>query len=110
MNNSAKVKENSTFSGSIWFLIFGLAAVTLYFNTKANDPFNTPKLILLLILSGWLLGHVFNHYHKRNFQVSKKEFIYLSIPTLFLLAQSYALFFTDIFVVGLNECNLPDIQ
>ena len=101
MNNSAKVKENSTFSGSIWFLIFGLAAVTLYFNTKANDPFNTPKLILLLILSGWLLGHVFNHYHKRNLQVSKKEFIYLTVSISFISAQLFALYFTDIFVIGL---------
>ena len=101
MNNSAKVKENSSFSGSIWFLIFGLAAVTLYFNTKANDPFNTPKLILLLILSGWLLGHVFNHYHKRNLQVSKKEFIYLTVSISFISAQLFALYFTDIFVIGL---------
>ena len=101
MNNSAKVKEKSTYSSSIWFLIFGLAAVTLYFNTKANDPFNTPKLILLLILSGWLLGHVFNHYHKRNLQVSKKEFIYLTVSISFISAQLFALYFTDIFVIGL---------
>lgn len=100
MNHAAKVKENNTYSGSIWFLVFGLAAVTLYFNTKANDPFNTPKLILLLILSGWLLGHVFNHYHKRNLKVSKKEFIYLTVAISFISAQLFALYFTDIFVIG----------
>lgn len=101
MNNSAKVKENSTHSSSIWFLIFGLAAVTLYFNTKAYDPFNTPKLIFLFIISGWLLGHVFKRYHKRNLKVSKKEFIYLTVSISFISAQLFALYFTDIFVIGL---------
>ena len=101
MNNSAKVKEKSTYSSSIWFLIFGLAAVTLYFNTKANDPFNTPKLIILLILSGWLLGHVFKRYLKRNLEVSKKEFTYLTVAIGFISAQLFALYFTDIFVIGL---------
>ena len=101
MSNSAKVKENNTYSGSISVLAFGLSVVTLYFNTKANDPFNTPKLILLLILSGWLLGHVFKHYHKRNLKVSKKEFIYLTVAISFISAQLFALYFTDIFVIGL---------
>jgi O-antigen ligase len=101
MNKQRNIDDASKNSSSIWFLTIGISTVTLYFNTKAYDPFNTPKLIILLLISGWLLGHIFNHYRTMHRQISKKEFIYLSIPTLFLLAQSYALFFTDIFVIGL---------
>lgn len=101
MSKQLKAKDSTKRSSSIWLLVFGISAVTLYFNTKAYDPFNTPKLIILLLLSGWLLGHIFNHYRTMQWQISKKEFIYLLTPTLFVIAQSYALFFTDIFVVGL---------
>jgi len=94
-------KRESINSSSIWFLIIGISTVTLYFNTKAHDPFNTPKLIILLVLSGWLLGHIFNHYRKVYSHISRKEFVFLVIPILFIVTQLWALFFTDIFIVGL---------
>ena len=101
MRKQVEVEDTSKNSSSIWFLIIGISAVTLYFNTKAYDPFNTPKLIILLITSGWLLGHIFNHYRTMQSRVSIKEFIFLSIPMLFIIGQLFALFFTDVFVVGL---------
>jgi len=101
MNTQFGDKRESINSSSIWFLIIGVSTVTLYFNTKAHDPFNTPKLIILLVLSGWLLGHIFNHYRKIYLHITRKELIFLVIPVLFIVAQLWALFFTDIFIVGL---------
>jgi O-antigen ligase len=101
MNTQFGDKRESKNSSSIWFLIIGVSTVTLYFNTKAHDPFNTPKLIILLVLSGWLLGHIFNHYRKVYSHISRKEFVFLVIPILFIVTQVGALFFTDIFIVGL---------
>ena len=36
----------------------GLALVTLYFQTNLADPFNSPKLWVLLFLASWLSGYV----------------------------------------------------
>ena len=101
MNTQFSDRRESKNSSSIWFLIIGVSTVTLYFNTKAHDPFNTPKLIILLVLSGWLLGHIFNHYRKVYLHITRKEFVFLVIPVLFIVTQLGALFFTDIFIVGL---------
>ena len=101
MNKQISDRRESKNSSSIWFLIIGISTVTLYFNTKAHDPFNTPKLIILLVLSGWLLGHIFNHYRKVYLHITRKEFVFLVIPALFMVTQLGALFFTDIFTVGL---------
>lgn len=101
MNRQISDRRESKNSSSIWFLIIGISTVTLYFNTKAHDPFNTPKLIILLVLSGWLLGHIFNHYRKVYLHITRKEFVFLVIPALFMVTQLGALFFTDIFIVGL---------
>jgi O-antigen ligase len=101
MNKQISDRRESKNSSSIWFLIIGISTVTLYFNTKAHDPFNTPKLMILLVLSGWLLGHIFNHYRKVYLHITRKEFVFLVIPALFMVTQLGALFFTDIFTVGL---------
>jgi O-antigen ligase len=101
MNKRFSDRRESKNSSVIWFLIIGVSTVTLYFNTKAHDPFNTPKLIILLVLSGWLIGHIFNHYRKVYSYITRKEFIFLVIPVLFIVTQIGALFFTDIFIVGL---------
>ena len=101
MSKQKKIEDTSKNSSSIWFLIIGISSITLYFNTNAYDPFNTPKLIILFVVSGWLLGHIFDHYRKSYSQMQKKEFIFLTIPISFIIAQLVALFFTDILVVGL---------
>ena len=55
--NSYKIK-----SSTIWILLLTSAIVTLYFNSRAQDPFNTPKLIILVLSSAWLLGHLLVSY------------------------------------------------
>ena len=101
MSKQFSDRRESKNSSAIWFLIIGISTVTLYFNTKAQDPFNTPKFIILLVLSGWLLGHIFDHYRRVHSRISRKEFIFLVIPVIFIVTQLWALFFTDIFIVGL---------
>jgi len=88
-------------SGSISLLIYGAMSVTLYFNTKASDPFNTPKLALALVICGWLLGHIFQSIRTNTIKIKSLDFFLLGTVTLFLLATAVALVFTDILVVGL---------
>jgi O-antigen ligase len=52
------------------WILGGLAIVTLYFHTTIADPFNSPKLWILMLMATWLLGYV----------VGFKKLIFLSKP------------------------------
>ena len=52
------------------WILGGLVAVTLFFQTTLADPFNSPKLWILMLMGAWLLGNV----------VGNKELILLSEP------------------------------
>jgi O-antigen ligase len=54
-------------------LLNGLAIITLYFSTTLEDPFNTPKMILLLLLSAWVFGHLINSYKQFGFNIKAEE-------------------------------------
>ena len=69
--------------GSVWFLISGTMLVNLVFYTKAADPFNTIKLLVLLVIAGYLLGHLLTTY-KINSQ-TKSTYTKIIILTLFFL-------------------------
>jgi O-antigen ligase len=40
------------------WIFLGSALITLYFNSKLQDPFNTPKLVLLMVISAWAVPHL----------------------------------------------------
>ena len=87
-------------SRSIWVLIFGVWIITLYFDAKVNDPINTPKLLVLIILSGWLVGHILDYYRKIHLVFKAKENLYLIIPVLFIISMLGAFLFTDNKFIG----------
>ena len=75
--------------GSVWFLISGTMIVNLVFYTKAADPFNTIKLLVLLVIAGYLLGHLLTTY-KINSQ-TKSTYTKIIILTLFFLGSMLVL-------------------
>lgn len=59
MKSKTKIIENSSI---LWWIFGGCSLVTLYFNSKIQDPFNSPKMWILIIISAWLIGHlIFNN-------------------------------------------------
>jgi O-antigen ligase len=86
---------------SIKFLIFGVAIITLYFNTKVADPFNTVKLIILLIVSGWLLGHLISSYREHPIKAKTADLSPIVLCVAFVLTLTISTFYTDPFIVGL---------
>jgi len=88
-------------SNSVWFLIWGVAAVTLFLKTDFYDPFNSAKLILLLLLSGWIFGHLVNSYKKNPINRKSQEFISTIIILSFIFFFLTSTIFTEVFIVGL---------
>ena len=85
----------------IKLLVFGTGLITLFIYTPANDPFNTPKLILLMAIAGWLTGYVVSALRK-NFTVYKNH---LALPffllLLFIVSLIISTFLTDVKITGL---------
>lgn len=45
------------------FISVSLVLVSIYINPSVADPFNSPKLWLLMILGGWVLGYLVSHLY-----------------------------------------------
>ena len=101
MNKKKLNKETYPGSNSVWFLLLSTAAVTLFFKTDFYDPFNSAKLILLLLLDCWLVGQLINSY-KNGFVVIKSlEFLVILIVALFISTLLISTLQTDSLNVGL---------
>lgn len=101
MGNQNRLKLIDKSSNSVWFLLWGSAGTTLFLKTDFFDPFNSAKLIFLLITSAWLIGHLVNCYRENPINVKSKE----SIPTFLVLSFIIFLFastlMTDRIIVAL---------
>lgn len=101
MKQRQNVKKLDESSNSVWFLLFGVSATTLFIKLDFYDPFNSPKLILLLLVAGWLLGHIFNSYRVRPIAVRSNEFTVTMLTLGFVIFLLVALIQSDQFLVGL---------
>jgi len=55
---------------SVWWVGCFLFLVTIYFNSRTQDPFNAPKFWVLLIGAAWLSGYLISYLreNKKNLQ------------------------------------------
>jgi hypothetical protein len=91
MKSKSKAVENSTI---LWWIFGGSALVTLYFNSKIQDPFNAPKMWILLIVSAWLLGHfLFNNKGSLGNKDLKR---FVAISFIFTLFSLISVLTTDV--------------
>jgi O-antigen ligase len=75
------------------WILGSLVLVTLYFQTTLADPFNSPKLWILLFFAAWLTGHILSY---RNIIFSVKPVKHLSIIlSVFLSFLFLSTIFTD---------------
>jgi len=98
-NNKQKLVDKS--SNSVWFLLCGVAAVTFFLKTDFYDPFNSAKLILLLLVAGWILGHLINSYKENPINRKSKDFNITVIVISFMLFLLASTIKTDVFMVAL---------
>jgi O-antigen ligase len=91
MKTKKRQLENSSI---LWWIFGGCAITTLYFNSKIQDPFNSPKMWIIFLISAWLTGHIIANNHKAYKDINLKAFIVLL--GLFLISGFIAAITTDI--------------
>jgi len=99
MKTTYKTIKSSETIPTRWILV-SLAVITLYFQTNAADPFNSPKLWVSIILASWLLGYIVNS--RKIIFLSKKTsslfYILFGFITSLILATIFSDFkYTSIF-------------
>jgi O-antigen ligase len=80
-------------SSNLGMLIFGSVLITLYFNPSVQDPFNAPKMWILVILSAWLVGYLAINF-KLIFSEKYSKFL-LWIFVIFVVSNLFSLIFSD---------------
>jgi O-antigen ligase len=91
MKPNAKAVENSKI---LWWIFGGSALVTLYFNSKIQDPFNAPKMWILLVVAAWLLGHSF--FNNKGILGNKDLKRFAALAVVFTLFSLVSALTTDI--------------
>lgn len=89
-----KIKSNKTPN----ILITAVAIITLFFNSRIQDPFNSPKMWLLFFLAAWLVGQLINNRNLiKEDGLARKTFL---ISGLFLLILFVSAVLTDVRITG----------
>ena len=90
----AKHLKKSTETSPVRWILGGLASITLYFQTNLYDPFNSPKLWILVITAGWLLGYILSFLNIINLSSRLKKITCLVLA--FVVFSLISLIFTDV--------------
>ena len=93
MNRKLSQKSNNNLI-PINLIFLSCALITLYFNSQLQDPFNSPKFWLLIILSSYLLGYVLVLF--KNIVQARNLKVLLSMLLIFNLAGVIAALSTDV--------------
>jgi O-antigen ligase len=92
-----KTTTKSIDSGLVNLILLGAAVTTLYFNTKIQDPFNSPKLWIISLVAAWLVGHL---VVKRNALFAQPNRTTTLVLLIFLASGFLSLLNTHSFYIG----------
>lgn len=100
MSHSFKFVLDKKTNNVIWLLYGGAAVITGYFNSQMKDPFNTPKFLILILISCWLAGHLIANYKQilktpnvRKFAIIITIFISLFLFSAVVSNEKFSAFF-----------------
>ena len=77
----------------VTWLVSGVALITLYFQTNLADPFNSPKMWIIFLLSAWLTGYLVTYRRVLTEVNTIKLTAYLAL--FFVLSALVATIFSD---------------
>lgn len=102
--NKLRKKTADPNSGLLWVVLGGASLTTLYFNSKIQDPFNSPKFWIVIIIASWLAGHLINNF--RLLREAKYLKVSVALSLSFIASMLWALINTDLLYTGLFGENM----
>lgn len=93
MNKAVKLKNPKDYKAQ--WIFGGTLAVTIYFDTQVQDPFNSPKIWVLMLVAGVLASYVatekthLSTESKRIFAITKIIIILFALTILLMASLSY---------------------
>jgi len=78
------IKNKLENTNVLWWILGGTSLITIFFNSKVQDPFNSPKLWLLLLISSWLIGHLVKN-RQRIFEEKYVKIIFIALVSFVVL-------------------------
>ena len=87
-------------SNAIHVLLLSAIAITLYINPNAADPFNAPKMYILILFSSWLIGYLLFNFKSQKSDYKKLAFLSILFTATMLITAiltdvKYTAFFGD---------------
>jgi O-antigen ligase len=101
MSREKSATSRSEFLSPLTYLVIGISFVTLFFNTKSADPFNTPKLVVLLIIASLSINYLLKYWQVNSVQNNKVDFLFISLLSFFLLSGIISVIFSESLFVAL---------
>lgn len=106
MSKEKNPTSRAEFLSPLTYLVMGVSFVTLFFSTKSADPFNTPKLVALLIIASLSINYLFKYWRVNSVKKIKVDLFFISLLSFFLFSGMISVIFSDSFFVAL----IGDIQ
>ena len=96
----AKNKLSTKNSSAINTLLISAITITLYINPNMADPFNAPKMYVLILFSSWLIGYLLFDFRSQISDYKKLVFLSFFFITIMLIISiltdvKYTAFFGD---------------
>jgi hypothetical protein len=97
----SKLTISNSLTPPVWLFLAAPILINLYFDVNAADPFNTPKFILLILVTFYMLSYVIVNFKYLDFKVwdlNSKTYLLFS---LFIIAMFFSLLNKDQKFIGL---------
>jgi O-antigen ligase len=87
-------------SNVVHILLLSAIVITLYINPNAADPFNAPKMYILILFSSWLIGYLLFNFKSQKSDYKKLAFLSILFTATMLITAiltdvKYTAFFGD---------------
>jgi O-antigen ligase len=106
MRENSKIISRNSSSKQLTYLAVGAAFITLYFARDSYDPFNTPKLVSLLIIASLSAIKLSTLWRLENIKKDKVNFLFVLVLLAFTISGAISVAFSDDLTVAL----IGDIQ
>ncbi len=95
MNTNQISSQYRSSSNTANLLFLGVCFVTLFISANSMDPFNTPKLVALILISSLFTGKLFFSFKTKSLFNSKVKVLAFLLIAIFLLSSLTSALFSD---------------